>query len=65
MEALDAYTVRGAYAEFAEDWKGQLKPGHVADIAIWDNDLETPDPDAFLRIKARTTICGGRITYSC
>lgn len=64
LEALDAYTVKGAYAEFAKDWKGRIKPGYVADIAIWDNDLETPDPDAFLEIKARATICGGRITYS-
>ncbi|PYB69856.1 amidohydrolase [Rhizobium wuzhouense] len=63
MEALDAYTVRGAYAEFAESWKGQLKSGYVADIVIWNADLEALDPEAIVGVTPRHTICGGRITY--
>ena len=64
MEALDAYTVRGAYAEFAESWKGMLKPGFVADLVIWDRNLEEIEANEIAAVKAKQTICGGRITYS-
>ncbi|WP_246711332.1 amidohydrolase [Rhizobium ruizarguesonis] len=64
MEALDAYTVRGAYAEFAEDWKGMLKPGFVADLVIWDRVLDRIEANEIAEVKPQQTICGGRITYS-
>jgi predicted amidohydrolase YtcJ len=64
MEVLDAYTVRGAYAEFAESWKGQLKPGFVADLVIWDHDLQAIEPDEMVDVTPRYTICGGQITYA-
>ncbi|MFD1744843.1 amidohydrolase [Rhizobium helianthi] len=64
MEALDAYTVRGAYAEFADGWKGTLKAGFAADIVVWDQDMESLDPDAIVGVAPRYTICAGRITYA-
>jgi predicted amidohydrolase YtcJ len=64
MEALDAYTVRGAYAEFAEGWKGRLKPGYVADIVVWDRDMERLDPEEMVGVAPLFTICGGNVTYS-
>ena len=64
MEVLDAYTLRGAYAEFAESWKGQLKPGYVADIVIWDSNLEGLDPEAFVDVRPVYTVCGGNMTYA-
>lgn len=63
MEALAAYTAEGAYAEFAEDKKGRLKPGYLADLVVLSGDLETQPVEALMEIRPVTTICGGRITY--
>jgi len=37
--ALRAYTVTGAYASFEEMTKGQLKPGMLADVIVFSEDL--------------------------
>jgi predicted amidohydrolase YtcJ len=63
-EALAAYCVEGAYAEFKEDRKGMIRPGYVADIVILGADIEATDPDAIDRIRPTTTICGGHISFS-
>ncbi len=39
-EAIEAYTVEGAYAEFKEDRKGRIKPGFFADLVILNGDIE-------------------------
>src|SRR3546814_16414392 len=33
-QVLRAYTAGSAYAEFADDTKGRLAPGYVADLAV-------------------------------
>lgn len=63
MEALDAYTTKAAFTEFAEDWKGKLKPGFAADIVVWDTVLDAVDPEAIETVAPAYTICAGRITY--
>lgn len=62
-EALAAYTVEGAYAEFAEHRKGALKPGYMADLVVLSADIEATPPEALHKIRPVTTICGGKITY--
>jgi len=62
-EAIAGYTVEGAYAEFAEDRKGRLRPGYLADIVILSHDIEALPPEELHRASAAVTICGGRITY--
>ncbi|MDH6232395.1 putative amidohydrolase YtcJ [Mesorhizobium soli] len=62
-EALAAYTVEGAYAEFNEDRKGRLKPGFFADLVVLSGDLESTAPEALQEIRPATTICGGKVTY--
>jgi hypothetical protein len=64
MEALEAYTVEGAYAEFAEDRKGRIKPGYFADLVILSGDIERAAPDRIAELHPVTTVCGGRITFS-
>jgi hypothetical protein len=63
MEAIAAYTVEGAYAEFAEDRKGMLKPGYFADVTVLDGDIEAVAPDAIHTIRPKAVICGGRVTF--
>lgn len=63
VEALRAYTVTAAWAEFAEDWKGQLKPGFAGDVIVLDCDLEAISDDDIAAIEPVLTICGGRITH--
>jgi hypothetical protein len=63
MEALEAATVAGAYAEFREDRKGVIAPGFLADLAILDGDLMATEPGAIDRLGIRATIAGGRIVH--
>ena len=62
-EALAGYTVEGAYAEFAENRKGRLKPGYLADLVVLSGDLEAVDRHLIDQVRPVTTICGGKITY--
>jgi predicted amidohydrolase YtcJ len=62
-EALAGYTVEGAYAQFAENDKGRLKPGFMADMVVLSGDLEKTAPDAIDTVRPVTTICGGKVTY--
>ncbi|RJT39111.1 amidohydrolase [Mesorhizobium waimense] len=62
-ESLAAYTIEGAYAEFAEHRKGVLKPGYLADLVVLSADIETSAPEVLHTVRPVTTICGGKVTY--
>lgn len=62
-EAIAGYTVEGAYAEFAEDVKGRLKSGFLADFVVLSHDIEAVAPDDLNTVRPVTTICGGKVTY--
>lgn len=62
-EALAAYTVEGAYAEFAEQRKGVLKPGYMADLVVLSADIEKTAPADLHKVRPVTTVCGGKVTY--
>ncbi|MCM2398326.1 amidohydrolase [Rhizobium sp. S95] len=63
-ESLEAYTSIGAWVEFAEDRKGKLKPGFLADVVILSHDIESvPADEIMATVRAVTTICDGRISY--
>lgn len=64
MEALAAYCVEGAYAEFKEDRKGMIRAGYLADIVVLNGDIEATAPDQLQTIQPTTTICGGRVSFS-
>ncbi|MER8431718.1 amidohydrolase [Mesorhizobium caraganae] len=63
QEALAAYTVEGAYAEFAEHRKGVLKPGYMADLVVLSADIEKTAPAELHKVRPMTTVCGGKVTY--
>jgi predicted amidohydrolase YtcJ len=62
-EAVRAYTVNGAYAEFAEATKGSVAPGKLADLVVLDRDIFTVPPEEIGQAKVRWTIFDGRVIY--
>ncbi len=63
MDTLHAFTLGGAYAEFAEDRKAMLKQGYLADVIVLDGDIEATQPTQVSRLKPNATICDGRVTF--
>ena len=59
MEALRSYTINAAYAAFDENIKGSLRPGKLADITVFSNDLMTVPEDQIPSTKILYTIVGG------
>ncbi len=62
-EAVNAYTVNAAYAEFAENEKGVLSPGMLADFVILSQDIFAIPPEDIAATKVLCTVCGGKIVY--
>ena len=62
-EAVRAYTVGSAYAEFQENEKGTLAPGKLADLVILSRDIFKIDPNEIDKVKVTLTIMDGRIVY--
>ena len=62
-DSLAAYTRDGAYSEFTEDRKGQIKPGYFADVVILDRDIEATAPENIGKVKPAVTIGDGRVTF--
>ncbi len=62
-EAIEAYTMGSAYAEFREKEKGSLAPGKLADVVILDTDLFSVAPEKIKDAAVRYTIVGGAIVY--
>jgi predicted amidohydrolase YtcJ len=62
-EALAAWTFGGAYAEHAEDQKGALAGGMLADIAVLDRDIVAMPAAQLAGLKVAATIVGGRVVY--
>jgi predicted amidohydrolase YtcJ len=65
-EALEAATRAPAWASFEEDRKGMLRPGMLADVAVFDTNLVEAgrvDPKRLLAAKVLYTIVGGRIVF--
>ncbi len=62
-QAIAAYTTGAAYAEFAENTKGLLYPGMVADIVVLDRDITKIAPEEILKTKVLRTVVGGKTVY--
>ncbi|OYD83887.1 metal-dependent hydrolase (plasmid) [Azospirillum brasilense] len=61
--ALRLFTVAGAALTFDEGWKGPLRPGFAADLAVLSEDPTAIDPDRLRDLRCRLTIAGGRIVH--
>jgi predicted amidohydrolase YtcJ len=62
-EALRAYTIDAAYAEFAEKEKGSLEAGKLADLVLLDRDLTRVPPETIRDTRVLLTVVGGRVVY--
>ncbi len=60
---LDTYTRGSAFAESAEDKKGTLAVGLLADVVVWDQDLFSLPVHQVHTAKVRTTILDGKVVY--
>lgn len=63
QEALAGYTIEGAYAEHAEDRKGMIRKGYLADFVLLSGDIEAVALENINDLNVAMTICGGQVTY--
>jgi predicted amidohydrolase YtcJ len=63
-DALRAYTAGNAYAVFADQRRGRLAPGYLADFVIVDQDLTAIPPEDIERARVEATVVGGKVVYS-
>jgi predicted amidohydrolase YtcJ len=64
QEALESWTIRGAYAAFEEKVKGSLTPGKMADFVILSRDIMSVPPAEILKTRVLMTVVAGRIVHS-
>jgi predicted amidohydrolase YtcJ len=63
QEALESFTLSGAYAAFQEDVLGSLTAGKLADLVVLSKDIMTvPEPE-ILETEALLTMVGGKIVH--
>jgi predicted amidohydrolase YtcJ len=63
-QAIEAYTMGSAYAEYREKELGSLTPGKLADIVVLDADLFSIPPEKIKDAHVVRTIVGGRVVYT-
>jgi len=62
-ESVRAFTVNGAWAEFAEGVKGSIAVGKLADLVVLDRDIFAIPPEEIGDVRVRLTVFDGRIIY--
>ena len=62
--ALVSYTANSAWAEGAEQDKGKLTAGRLADFVVLSRDLFAIRPQEIKDVKALLTVVGGRVTHA-
>jgi predicted amidohydrolase YtcJ len=62
-EAVEAYTMGSAYAEFQENVKGSITPGKLADMVVLSDDIFSVDPAKIRDMKVLKTIVGGKVIW--
>lgn len=62
-QAVVAYTLTSAYAEFAEKDKGSLEAGKLADLAVLSQDIFKVPADELPKTEAVLTLVRGKVIY--
>ncbi|MBR5520662.1 MAG: amidohydrolase [Oscillospiraceae bacterium] len=63
-DAIDQYTISSAYTEFAENRKGRLMPGFLADFAVLDRNIFEIPSDEIKDVQCVRTVLGGRTIFA-
>ena len=62
-EAIEAYTMGSAYAEFQEKNKGSITAGKLADMVLLSEDTTFIDPVKIRHVEVLKTIVGGKVVF--
>jgi predicted amidohydrolase YtcJ len=62
-EAVEAYTMGSAFAEFQEHEKGSITPGKLADMVILSDNIFDQKPEAIRNARVVMTMTGGKVVY--
>jgi predicted amidohydrolase YtcJ len=62
-EAMYAHTMAGAYADFAENKKGSLESGKLADLIVWHDNPYTVATEDILKLTIDLTMVGGKAVH--
>jgi predicted amidohydrolase YtcJ len=62
-EAIEAYTMGSAYAEFQEKVKGSITPGKLADMVLLSDDIFSIVPEKIRDVRVLQTFVGGRLVF--
>jgi hypothetical protein len=62
-EAVQAYTMGSAYAEFQDKEKGSITPGKLADMVLLSDDIFSIKPEAIKDVTVELTMVGGKVVY--
>lgn len=62
-EAIEAYTMGSAYAEFQEKEKGSITPGKLADMVLLSDDIFSIEPEKIRDVRVLKTFVGGRLVF--
>ncbi len=63
LEALRAYTLGSAFAEFTDREKGSIEPGKLADFVLLSHNLIDVPATDISKIKILLTVVNGRVVY--
>ncbi|MCH7571914.1 MAG: amidohydrolase family protein, partial [Planctomycetes bacterium] len=62
-EAIRAYTLGTAYANFEDESKGSIEPGKIANLTVLSKNLLHIPPEEIPSAEVLFTIVSGRIVY--
>jgi predicted amidohydrolase YtcJ len=62
-EAVEAYTMGSAYAEFQEKEKGSITPGKLADMVLLSDDIFSIAPEKIRDARVLKTFVGGKLIF--
>jgi len=63
QEAVEAYTMGSAYAEFQEQEKGSITPGKLADMVMLSDDIFMIAPEDIRDVHVLKTFLGGKVIF--
>ena len=62
-EAVEAYTIGSAYAEFQDNEKGSITAGKLADMVLLSDDIFSIPPEKIREVRVLNTFVGGKLVF--